>query len=131
MQRPILAAIAAVSFALALASCAAEQSSTPPAATTAAETVNTAPPGTPMSKIKVGMTSQEVMNILGAPQAQNAYATGKAWIPFYFGDDVRRTALYYKGQGRVMVSGGNVFGGGGGNVVAVEYDPNEPGVAQP
>jgi hypothetical protein len=30
-----------------------------------------------------------------------------------------------------MVSGGNVFGGGGGNVVAVEYDPNEPGVAQP
>jgi hypothetical protein len=129
MHRSIFAAIAAVGLTLALASCAAEKSSSPPPAEAEAAAVNTAPAGTPMSKIKVGMTTQEVMNILGAPQDQAAYSTGKAWIPFYFGDDVRRTALFYKGQGRVMVSGGNVFGGGGGNVVSVEYDPNEPGKA--
>jgi glucose/arabinose dehydrogenase len=129
MHRSFLALTALGLSLSALASCASQQSSTPPPAEAEAVAVNTAPAGTPMSKIKVGMTTQEVMNILGAPQDQAAYATGKVWIPFYFGDDVRRTALYYKGQGRVMISGGNAFGGGGGNVVAVEYDPSEPGKA--
>jgi outer membrane protein assembly factor BamE (lipoprotein component of BamABCDE complex) len=129
MHRPIRAALAALALAVGLASCAAEQSSSQPQAPAEAA-AKPAPPDSPMAKIKVGMSAQEVMNILGAPQAQNAYATGKAWIPFYYGDDVRRTAFYYKGQGRVMISGGNVFGGGGGQVVAVEYDPSESGVAR-
>jgi outer membrane protein assembly factor BamE (lipoprotein component of BamABCDE complex) len=130
MHRPILAALAAFSLALTLVACAAEQSSSQPSAANSEAAARPAPPDSPMAKIKVGMSAQEVMNILGAPQAQNAYATGKAWIPFYYGDDVRRTAFYYKGLGRVMISGGNVFGGGGGEVVAVEYDPSEPGVAR-
>jgi outer membrane protein assembly factor BamE (lipoprotein component of BamABCDE complex) len=129
MQRSILAAIAALGLAFVLASCAAEKSSTTPAAEAEAF-VNAAPAGTPMSKIKAGMTAQEVVTILGSPQAQGQYITGKAFIPFYYGDDVKRNALYYKGQGRVIITGGNVFGGGGGNVVAVEYDPTEPGIAR-
>lgn len=88
------------------------------------------PADSPLAKIEPGMRMQEVTNILGAPTDQNAYATGKAWIPWYFGDDARRTSYYYKGMGRVVFTGGNVFGGGGGNVLRVDYDPSESGVAR-
>lgn len=121
------ATFAGIALSLTLAACAAQQSSSAAPAKTAEAAP---PPDSPMAKIKPGMSAQEVMNILGAPDDQNAYATGKAWIPFYYGDDVRRTAYFYKGKGRVVFTGGNVFGGGGGQVVSVEYDPNEPGVAR-
>ena len=86
------------------------------------------PPDSPLAKIKVGMTAQEVSNILGMPTNQVSYATGKAWIPYYYGDDARRTEWSYKGLGRVVFTGGNVFGGGGGRVNRVDYDPSETGV---
>lgn len=86
------------------------------------------PADSPLSKVRVGMTAQEVSNILGMPTNQVSYASGKAFIPFYYGDDARRTEWSYKGLGRVVFSGGNVFGGGGGRVNRVDYDPNETGV---
>jgi len=86
------------------------------------------PASSPLAKIKIGMTAQEVSNILGMPTNQVSYASGKAWIPFYFGDDARRTEWSYKGIGRVVFSGGNVYGGGGGHVERVDYDPNETGI---
>ena len=108
------------------AGCASKSSSgTAPAAEHAAAPV---PPDSPLAKIQVGMTAQEVSNILGMPTNQVSYATGKAWIPWYFGDDARRTEWSYKGLGRVVFAGGNVFGGGGGRVNRVDYDPNETGI---
>jgi hypothetical protein len=86
------------------------------------------PPDSPLAKIQIGMTAQEVSNILGMPTNQVSYATGKAWIPFYYGDDARRTEWSYKGLGRVVFAGGNVFGGGGGRVNRVDYDPSETGI---
>jgi len=76
------------------------------------------------------MRMKDVTNILGAPDDQNSYATGKAFIPWYFGDDARRTSWYYKGKGRVVFAGGNIFGGGGGDVIRVDYDPTESGFAR-
>ncbi len=86
------------------------------------------PPDSPLAKINIGMTAQEVSTILGMPTNQVSYASGKAWIPFYFGDDARRTEWSYKGLGRVVFTGGNVFGGAGGHVERVDYDPTETGV---
>jgi hypothetical protein len=107
------------------AGCAAKSnggSATPPPAAQAV------PADSPLAKIKIGMSAQEVSNILGMPTNQVSYATGKAFIPWYFGDDARRTEWSYKGLGRVVFSGGNVFGGGGGQVERIDYDPNETGV---
>ena len=44
------------------------------------------------------------------------------------GDDARRTEWSYKGLGRVVFTGGNVFGGGGGRVNRIDYDPTETGI---
>ena len=87
------------------------------------------PKSSPMSKVEVGMTEQQVAAILGVPDDSKAYVTGKAFIPFYYGGDQSRFACYYKGKGRVIFSGGNQWGAGRGKVVSVEYDPSEDGSA--
>lgn len=88
-----------------------------------------APAGTSLSKVRLGMTRKEVRGVLGEPDDENSYMTGKAFIPFYFGNDVRRTSWYYKGVGRVIFADGNVFGGAAGEVVRIDYDPSERGAA--
>jgi hypothetical protein len=89
-----------------------------------------AAPGNPLGKVQVGMTKGQVREIAGQPSDENSYASGKAWIPFYFGTDARRTSWYYKGQGSVVFADGNVFGGGTPSVMRVDIDPNESGVAR-
>jgi len=83
-----------------------------------------------MARVQVGMTKRQVQDILGAPTDQNNYMSGKAFIPFYFGNDARRASWFYKGMGRVVFADGNVFGGGGAEVLRVEYDPTESGDAR-
>jgi len=75
------------------------------------------------------MTKKQAQDLLGAPTDQNSYSSGKAFIPFYFGNDARRSSWFYKGVGRVVFADGNVFGGGSSEVVRVEYDPGEAGIA--
>jgi hypothetical protein len=124
--------VAIVSLALAgLAGCASQdtQKASPQAAGTMTKGVP-APAGSKLAEVRVGMTKKQVKDILGPPTDENSYSTGKAWIPFYFGNDARRTSYFYKGVGRVVFADGNVFGGGGSEVVRVDYDPNEIGVAR-
>ena len=89
-----------------------------------------APPRSPLSKVQLGMTKKQVADILGHASDENSYMTGKVFIPFYFGNDARRTSWYYKGMGRVVFADGNAFGGGVSEVVRVDYDPSESGVAR-
>jgi hypothetical protein len=89
-----------------------------------------APAGSKLAEVKLGMTKKQVKEILGPPTDENSYSTGKVWIPFYFGNDARRTSYYYKGIGRVVFADGNAFGGGGDEVVRVDYDPTESGTAR-
>jgi hypothetical protein len=89
-----------------------------------------APSSSPMSKIVPGMSERDVMSLLGPPDDSNAYVTGKAFIPWYFGPDATRFACYWKGKGRVIFMGGNAWGGGRGKVQRVEYDPTEDGIAR-
>ena len=101
-----------------------------PAAADTAHTAAVPPPAnSPLAKVQVGMSEQEVEKLLGPPTSQNEYVTGKAFIPFYYGEDRWRRSFFYQGLGRI------VFAGSGGfsrdvRVERVEYDPNEPGRAR-
>jgi hypothetical protein len=89
-----------------------------------------APPAdSPLAKVQIGMSPREVENLLGPPTDENQYVTGKAFIPFYFGEDRWRRAYFYRGLGRVVFAGGGGFSMNA-SVERVEYDPTEPGRAR-
>lgn len=88
-----------------------------------------APPGSKLAKVKAGMRPREVEAILGPPDDENAYITGKAFIPYYFGRDRNRQAYFYKGIGRVVFQGSGGFGQNY-TVRFVDYDPTEDGHAR-
>lgn len=72
--------------------------------------------GKPVGKSKftalqMGMGVKQVTDIVGPPTDQGAYVTGKAFIPFYFGDDKHRFEMAYKGLGRLIFAGES-FGSG-------------------
>ena len=125
MQRWMRMAVA-VAMLMGVAGCSSHSAQEPAPAAAAVP----APAGSKLAQVKVGMTKKQVTDILGSPTDENSYSSGKAWIPFYFGNDVRRTSYYYKGVGRVVFADGNAFGGGGTEVVRVDYDPTESGVAR-
>lgn len=78
------------------------------------------PPESPFAKIKVGMGQQQVLDLIGSNNDMEVKTVyGKLYNPFYFGTDIIRTILYYKGQGRLYF--------GNGRVVKIEYDPTEDG----
>lgn len=99
---------------------AAASSSAPAAAKSA---YSDAPAGSDLAKVTVGMNDAEVRKILGDPDNANAYMTGKAWIPFYYGPDTHRTDWMYRGKGRVVFSRNRYSGGL--KVIRVLYNPNE------
>lgn len=76
--------------------------------------------------IVVGMSMQEVYDLVGQPTATSTHQTGKAWIPFnYGGKDLARTHLLYKGQGRVVCSHDAYSSSS--RVLEVILDPEETG----
>jgi hypothetical protein len=128
MRRWIRTGVATLALA-GLAGCAAQSGQTAAPAPAMAKGVP-APAGSKLAQVRLGMTKKQVKDILGPPTDENSYSTGKAWIPFYFGNDARRTSYFYQGVGRVVFADGNVFGGGQSEVVRVDADPSEPGVAR-
>ncbi len=85
------------------------------------------PTGSPFSKITIGMSMGHVSDLIGMPNDRSSYATGKAFIPFYYGNDRTRIEAYYKGQGRITFAGGSGFGGRSNKVYRIIYDPSENG----
>lgn len=67
-------------------------------------------PGSKFTQLKIGMSSAQVLNIMGQPNDQGAHITGKAFIPFYFGSDRYRYEIVYKGVGRLLFAGGGGWG---------------------
>ena len=80
------------------------------------------PDDSPLAKITVGMSDTDVRKALGEPTTQNAYMTGKSWIPFYYGPDTSRTDYVYDGIGRVVFSRSRYSGQLA--VIDVVHDPN-------
>lgn len=94
-----------------------------PAKSAAKAKYTTPPASSPLSKITLGMNDTQVRKILGEPDNANAYMTGKAWIPFYYGPDTLRTDWMYRGKGRVVFSRNRYSGSL--KVIRVLYNPNE------
>ena len=84
-----------------------------------------APPADSLfAEIQLNGTEYEVRKVLGEPDNANAYMTGKAWIPFYFGSDVARTDWFYSGQGRIVFSRNRYTGAL--KVIRILYNADEP-----
>jgi hypothetical protein len=77
------------------------------------------------SKLKIGMEMAEIQEIMGrSPDRWHSYESGKRWIPFYYGNDARRVQALYKGEGCLIVTGGNIWGGGAGDLIQMSIDPS-------
>jgi hypothetical protein len=55
-----------------------------------------------ISKVRSGMSMEQVIELVGPPTSTSARATGKAFVPFYHGGDASRLIAFYKGQGRII-----------------------------
>ncbi|MDP2742197.1 MAG: hypothetical protein Q8O50_01845 [Hydrogenophaga sp.] len=88
------------------------------------EIIGTAAPGSRFAQLQIGMEALPVQRLIGIPDDMHAHETGKRWIPFYFGTDARRMITYYKGEGCLTFTGGNVWGSGGNELIRIEVDPS-------
>ncbi len=80
--------------------------------------------GSKFSKLEIGMSTSEVQELFGrVPDRSHTYESGKRWIPFYFGNDARRMQVLYKGEGCLIFTGGNAWGGGGDDLLQFDADP--------
>jgi hypothetical protein len=79
-------------------------------------------PGSKFSKVKIGMTIEQVTQQIGAYQRFERTATGKSWIPYYFGNDAYRWQVSYMGEGCLTFTGGNVFGGSGNQLIMITVE---------
>jgi hypothetical protein len=76
--------------------------------------------GSKFSKLKIGMTLNQVEKMIGSPTKQWTHPTGKAAIPFYFGPDRWVIQYSYKGEGVLTLnSGGEQF------LTQIEVNKNE------
>jgi hypothetical protein len=83
------------------------------------EIVGTVAPASRFAKLQIGMTLEEVTALIGAPDNMVRHETGKRWIPFYYGNDSQRLQVLYRREGCLTFTGGNVFGGGGNELVRI------------
>jgi hypothetical protein len=63
-------------------------------------------PGSKFSKIKLGMSLNEVIAKIGEPARRWEHPTGKVAIPFYFGPDRHVWELSYNGEGLLTFNTG-------------------------
>jgi hypothetical protein len=82
--------------------------------------IGTPASGSKFAKLKLGMTMKEVFAKIGRPDAQWDRPTGKAHIPFYFGDDRWVIECSYKKEGRLTFNSG-----GAQELTAIEVNKKE------
>ena len=104
----------------------ADTDAQPAASASSSGVVGTPAPGSKFSKIQIGMHSREVMDLIGPPNDQKGYQTGKAFIPFHFGGDNYRMEYHYKGEGTLTFSGGGI-GDTSLKLIRINVDPSESG----
>lgn len=75
------------------------------------------------ARLEIGMSMDQAQKVMGrAPDQWHTYESGKRWIPYYFGNDARRMQAYYKGEGCLIFTAGNIWGGAGGDLMRIEHD---------
>ena len=88
------------------------------------EMVGTPAPGSKFARLAIGMTMEEVTRLIGGPDNIVRHETGKRWIPFYYGNDAQRMQALYRGEGCLTYTAGNVFGGGGNELIRITALPS-------
>ena len=63
--------------------------------------VGNPPADQPFGKLRIGMSYDEVIAIVGKPSSESSWCTGKQHIPFYFGNDKGRAQAIFKGMGKL------------------------------
>lgn len=82
-------------------------------------------PGSRFATLQIGMSTGEVQDVMNrVPDRQHTYESGKRWIPFYYGNDARRMQVLYRGEGCLIFTDGNIWGGAGGDLIQIEHDPS-------
>jgi hypothetical protein len=109
-----------------LGGCAAKSTQQSTDTQTTAQIIGEIPSDSKFNKISLGMSMQQVSDLIGPPTDTKSYITGKTFIPFYFGSDGARIETLYKEEGRITFTGGAGFGGVY-KVHRIEYDPSEDG----
>ena len=89
------------------------------------EVFGTPAPGGQFAKVAIGMEFLEVSKLIGAPATMHTHETGKRWIPFYYGNDARRMQTLYKGEGCLIFTEGNIWGGAGGDLIQIQHDATD------
>jgi hypothetical protein len=74
------------------------------------EMVGTPAPNSKFAKLKLGMSKKQVTDLIGFPSDQNIRPSGKAFIPFYYGEDRTETLFYYKSEGSLLFGGQKLTG---------------------
>ena len=121
-----LTSVLLLSLAATMYACA---SGAPPAGTDDATAAAVAakgmapPPESPLAAVKLGMSSSQVEKLLGEPDNESGYITGKSFIPFYYGPDTSRVDWMYRGMGRVVFSVSQYTGSL--RVIRIDYNPDE------
>ena len=89
------------------------------------EVIGQAAPDSGFARLRIGMSTSDVQEVMDrVPDRQHTYESGKRWIPFYFGSDARRMQVLYRGEGCLIFTDGNIWGGAGGDLVQIEHDPS-------
>jgi SmpA / OmlA family len=68
------------------------------------EIVGTPAPGSKFAQLQIGMTREQVENLIGRPNDTDSRITGKQFQPFYFGGDTQRTEAFYNNEGQLTFS---------------------------
>ena len=92
------------------------------------EIIGTPAKNSKFAKLKIGMVRKEVEDLIGTPNDEHSYTSGKAWIPFYFGKDAYRFQTFYKKEGTLTYEGGGVTGTSM-KLIRVSVDTTERGYA--
>ena len=90
----------------------------------AGEIVGNPAPKSKFTRLQIGMPMRQVTDLIGQPTDQGAYVTGKAWIPFYFGNDRYRHEFVYEKTGRLVFAGSGADGSS--PLIWIIHNRNEP-----
>jgi hypothetical protein len=93
------------------------------------EVTGTPAPGSKFSRLQIGMPMKQVTDLIGEPTDSGANITGKAFIPFYFGNDTARIRSYYRNEGYLEFNAQR-WGGTSYRLIGIHVDRNEQGYAR-
>jgi len=93
------------------------------------EIVGKPAPKSKFAKLQIGMTPEEVEKLIGKADDTDTHMTSKAFIPFHFGGDKRRTEVFYKHEGQLTFSNTNNFVSPNALII-IDVNPKATGISK-